>query len=265
VKYQVFGDVHANLDALDVVLEEGRRRGVEACLFTGDMVGYGPSPLECIARLWELDKQGRLAWVAGNHDRVSRGEIQPEGYSAEAIETLAWTGQLLAGEAWAQEFLKSAPLAADVNEKIQLTHDSLVEPGSAGYHRWPKKAEVELACLRHKAGRVCFYGHTHKMRAEVVQGQAGIVLVPMFGYEGDGSDPKPLRLGAEDIAWVGTGSVGFPTNPARRAEFLVFDDESWVIEKYAVEYPREAARARVSSVLGPVCSAAVVARIARWL
>ena len=265
MKYLVFGDVHANLDALDVVLEEGRRRGVEACLFTGDLVGYGPSPLECIARLRELDAGGQLAWVAGNHDRVARGEIKPKDYSTEAIETLAWTGQLLAREPWAREFLKSGPLSVDVNKGILLTHDSLVAPGSAEYHRRPKDGEVELACLRYKAGRVCFYGHTHEMRAEVVRVEAGMVLVPMFGHEGDGKDPTPLRLGAQDIAWVGVGSVGFPTNPGRRAEFLVFDDENWVIEKYAVAYPREAARARVESVLGPICSAEVVARIARWL
>ena len=265
MRYLVFGDVHANLDALDVVLEEGRRRGVEAWLFTGDLVGYGPSPLECIARLRAFSERGQLAWVAGNHDRVARGEIEPENYSTEAIETLAWTGQLLAGEPGALEFLKSAPLAVEVNEGIRLTHDSLAAPGSAGYSRWPKEAQAELACLRHSAGKVCFYGHTHTMRAEVFQNEAGVMLVPMFGHEGDGNDPTPLRLGAQDIAWVGVGSVGFPTNPSRRAEFLVFDDENWVIEKYAVAYPREAARARVKSVLGPVCSAEVVAQIARWL
>jgi hypothetical protein len=87
----------------------------------------------------------------------------------------------------------------------------------------------------------------------------------MVGYEGDGDDPTPLCLGPQDIAWIGVGSVGFPTNPGRLAEFLVFDDESWVIEKYAVAYPREVAQARVKSVLGPVCSAEVVAQIARWL
>lgn len=265
MRYLVFGDVHGNLDALDVVLKEGRQRGVEAYLFTGDLVGYGPSPLECIARLQKLAERGQLGWVAGNHDRVARGEIKPEHYSTEAMETLAWTGKLLAGEPEALEFLKSVPLAVSVNEGIWLTHDSLAAPGSAGYSRWPKAAGAELACLRHSAGRVCFYGHTHTMRAEMFKDEAGVMLVPMFGHEGDGNDPTPLRLGARDIAWVGTGSVGFPTNPARRAEFLVFDDKDWAIEKYAVAYPREAARARVESVLGPVCSPDVVAQIARWL
>ena len=161
MRYLVFGDVHANLDALDAVLDEGRRHGVEAWLFTGDLVGYGPSPLECIARLRAFSERGQLAWVAGNHDRVARGEIKPEGYSTEAIETLAWTGQLLVDEPSAREFLKSAPLSVDVNEGIRLTHDSMVAPGSAGYSRWPKEAQAELACLRHSAGRVGFYGHTH--------------------------------------------------------------------------------------------------------
>ncbi|MGD0017027.1 MAG: metallophosphoesterase family protein [Verrucomicrobiia bacterium] len=265
MRYQILGDVHANLTALETVLEAGKRHNAEAYLFTGDLVGYGPEPLECIARMQELAQRGQLAWVAGNHDRVARGEIEPLGYINEAAETLAWTRQLLAAEPWALEFLMTVPLAVKVNEGIQLTHDSLVAPGSAGYHQWPKRAEVELACVRHNEGRVCFYGHTHKMRAEVVRGEVGVVLVPMFGYEGEGDDPAPLRLGAQDIAWANAGSVGFPTNPSRLAEFLILDDKDWVIERYAVAYPREAARERLETKLSPVCSAEVVTQIARWL
>ena len=94
MRYQILGDVHANLTALETVLEAGRRHNAEAYLFTGDLVGYGPEPLECIARLQELAQRGQLAWVAGNHDRVARGEIEPLGYITEAVETLAWTRQL---------------------------------------------------------------------------------------------------------------------------------------------------------------------------
>lgn len=265
MRYLVFGDVHANIDALDAVLAAGAQRGAEAYLFVGDLVGYGPSPMECIERLVELQKRSVLAWVAGNHELVVREEVEPEDYSTEALETLEWTRGLVERESWASKFLAAAPLSVQVNDAILLTHDSLANPGSAGYHRWPQNAKSEFACLRWKGGRICFYGHTHMMRAEVFQPQTDIVLVPMDAHEGDGTDPHPLRLAADVLGWVGTGSVGLPTNPKRWPEYLILDDAEWTIEKYVADYPREKARERAVAVLGRVCSQPVVERIARWL
>jgi predicted phosphodiesterase len=265
MRYLVFGDVHANLLALDVVLAAGVAHEVEAYLFVGDLVGYGPNPLECIERLLPLKEQGSLAWVAGNHELVVRGEVEPDGYSGEALETLNWTRALLAATPAAREFVAAAPLSLQVNEGIWLTHDSLAQPGCASYHRWPQKAKSELACLRYHRGRVCFYGHTHTMRAEVIGGEPDIMLAPMEAHAGEGVDTHPLRLGTDGLGWIGTGSVGLPTNPERAAEFLILDDAEWTIEKYAVPYPRQEARQQVVAVVGKACSSAVAERIARWL
>ena len=265
MRHLVFGDVHGNLDAFEVVLAEGERRGAETYLFVGDLVGYGPCPLECIERLLPLQERGSLAWVPGNHELVVRGEVDPEGYSTEALETLAWTRRLLEANESAREFVAAPTLRAEVNNGIWLTHDSLAEPGRAGYHRWPQNAKSELACLRFEGGRICFYGHTHQMRAEFTAEIGDVMMVPMEAHEGDGRDPHPLRPGPDALAWIGTGSVGFPTNPRRLAEFLIFDDESWTVEKYATAYPREKARERVMKTLSAPCGRAVGEQIARWL
>src|ERR1041385_26337 len=167
MRYLVFGDVHANVLALDAVLEAGRARGVETYLVVGDLVGYGPDPLACIERLMPLVENGSMAWVAGNHELAMRGDVETDGYSVEALQTLGWTWNLMDDKPWAKEFIESAYLTTCVNDSIWLTHDSLATPSSGGYHRWPQNAKSELACLRHHGGRVCFYGHTHAMRAEV--------------------------------------------------------------------------------------------------
>jgi predicted phosphodiesterase len=267
VRYLVFGDVHANLTALDAVLAAGRKRGAEGYLFVGDLVGYGPEPLECIDRLLPLQEQGDLAWVAGNHELLVRGEVVPTGYSDEALETLEWTRGLLEQNPRAKEFVESAMLAVCANGSIWLAHDSLAEPGSGGYHRSPRNAKSELACLRFHKGRVCFYGHTHSMRAEL-HVESGVMLAPMPAQAGDEPDARPLRLKEGQLGWIGTGSVGLPTNRERRAEFLILDDgdpSSWTVEKYEVEYSRETARARVRGILGKECSTEVVEKICRWL
>lgn len=268
MRYLVFGDVHGNVLALDTVLEAGRARGAEGYLFVGDVVGYGPNPIECIERLLPLAQSGSLAWVVGNHELALRGDFEPIGYSAEALQTLEWTRKLVEGKLAAKNFLASGHLTSVANDLIWLTHDSLADPSSGGYHRWPQNAKSELACLRSNQGRVCFYGHTHKMRAELTQGAKPVVLVPMTTHETDGIDPHPICLQPRDLGWIGTGSVGFPTNPQRRPEFLILDETAggdWRIEKYDVAYDREAARERVRVGLGSDCSKDVVERIARWL
>ncbi len=100
MRYLVFGDVHANLLALDAVLAAGGARGAEAFLFVGDLVGYGPDPLECMERLKPLADNGNLAWVAGNHELAIRGDVESTGYSPEAIQTLAWTWKQMGDKPW---------------------------------------------------------------------------------------------------------------------------------------------------------------------
>jgi predicted phosphodiesterase len=267
MRYLVFGDVHGNVDALDTVLAAAGPLDVGGYLCVGDVVGYGPSEVECLERLIALQRAGKLAWVAGNHELAVRGDIDLEGYTVEAIKTLAWTESLLAAHESAKDFLLAAPATLFVDDAIWLTHDSLADPGSGHYHRQPQSAKSELACLRHQGGRVCFYGHTHMMRAEVLI-NSGVFLVPLEAHESAGKDPRPLRLPAGQLAWIGTGSVGLPTNQKRLAEFLVLDDaggEEWVLEKYALQYPRDKAKERARAVLTGPCGEAVAERIVRWL
>jgi len=267
MRYLVFGDVHGNLTALDAVLAAGRKRGAEAYLFVGDLIGYGPQPVECIERLMPLQERGDLGWVVGNHEMLIRGEADRTGYSDEALETLDWTKAQLEQHPRAKEFVHSGELTVCANGLIWLTHDSLASPGSGGYHRSPRNAKSELACLRYSEGRVCFYGHTHAMRAEL-HGDAGVILAPMPAQAGDGVDPRPLRLTAGELGWIGTGSVGLPTNRERRPEFLILDDgdaAKWTVEKYEVAYSRDTARAHVRGILGKECSKLIVEQICRWL
>ena len=265
MRYLVFGDVHGNVEALDAVLAQAPRHGATAFLFVGDLVGYGPSPVECIRRLCELQQAGRLAWVAGNHDLAVRGDAEIERFTEEAVATLRWTRSLLESEPWAREFLAGGEVVTKVNVGIWLTHDSLAVPTSGGYHRTSQNAAGELNALRARRGKICFYGHTHALRAEVLVDTSKVVIAPMVTPPPNERDPHPLRLEPGELGWVGVGSAGFPTNPKRQPEYLVLDDEEWLVEKYTVDYPRDAVRTRTQQVLRAVCPQAVADRISRWL
>ncbi|MEO1617845.1 MAG: metallophosphoesterase family protein, partial [Planctomycetota bacterium] len=47
----IISDVHGNLEALTAVLDAIESLGIERIVCLGDIVGYGPNPVECIQLL----------------------------------------------------------------------------------------------------------------------------------------------------------------------------------------------------------------------
>ncbi|MCH7663495.1 MAG: metallophosphoesterase, partial [Chloroflexi bacterium] len=66
----IISDIHANLTALETVLEHAGE--VERVWCLGDVVGYGPSPNECIETVKQLPN---LTCLLGNHDAAAIGQI----------------------------------------------------------------------------------------------------------------------------------------------------------------------------------------------
>ena len=59
-------DVHGNVPALESVLAEAEREGVDRWLLGGDYAAFGPWPAEAVARLRELPD---AVWLRGNGER----------------------------------------------------------------------------------------------------------------------------------------------------------------------------------------------------
>jgi len=61
----VITDVHANLPALEAALESIRAEGYDALFHTGDTIGIGPYPAECLELLLNTPN---IHFVMGNHE-----------------------------------------------------------------------------------------------------------------------------------------------------------------------------------------------------
>src|ERR1700747_73219 len=86
MRYLILSDIHANLTALDAVLEAAKGRWDKAaCL--GDLVGYGPQPNEVIERIKDL---GATA-IRGNHDKAVSGIDDAEDFNPLARHATMWT------------------------------------------------------------------------------------------------------------------------------------------------------------------------------
>ena len=48
MKYAVIADIHGNLEAFEVVLEDAKNQKCTHYCCVGDVVGYGANPKECL-------------------------------------------------------------------------------------------------------------------------------------------------------------------------------------------------------------------------
>ncbi|GAC1662824.1 MAG: hypothetical protein NVS9B9_24570 [Ktedonobacteraceae bacterium] len=154
MRYAVFTDVHANIEALEAVLakidELAQQEPIDQIWFLGDLVGYGPNPNECIVTLRERTD----VIIAGNHDWAAVGKIDLEDFSAAARTSAEWTAEQLTEEH--REFLTNLP------ERIHLKECTLVH-GSPYGPLWEYLTSEVLAerSFQYFTSRYCFVGHTH--------------------------------------------------------------------------------------------------------
>jgi predicted phosphodiesterase len=156
VRYGVLADVHANLHALDAVLETLRGEGAEAYLFAGDVVGYGAFPNECVEIISGLDAVA----VAGNHDLIALGALPSNRCFRLARTTLEWTREVLTTDA--RRYLEQLPRTAEPHRSVLVAHGSVDDPEE--YTLRPEQAARQLDGLRVERPHVeiLILGHTHR-------------------------------------------------------------------------------------------------------
>jgi predicted phosphodiesterase len=237
MKIALISDIHANLPALEAVLDEIFRRGdVESTYHLGDLVGYAPWPNETV----ELIRTRGIAGIAGNYDSTVATDYKHCGckYEDPRQEELShlsydWTRKHTSLEA--KGFLGALPFRLDVRPlgghvggpTLILVHgtptmNTLYWTEDRPEAFCTKMAETAAA----KTGDVIAFGHTHLPYHRVVEG----------------------------IHFVNTGSVGRPKDGDRRAGFVVLDLGAGdpTVEFIRVEYDvKKAADAIRSSDLPP--------------
>ena len=89
----VISDIHSNLEALTVVLEDIRSKDIEEIFCLGDVVGYGPDPVACL----DLINQAKCRFILlGNHEE---GLITgAEDFNVKARMAMQWTRIQLEGK-----------------------------------------------------------------------------------------------------------------------------------------------------------------------
>jgi diadenosine tetraphosphatase ApaH/serine/threonine PP2A family protein phosphatase len=154
MRYAIFTDIHANLEALEAVLAKidqlAQEDPIDQIWFLGDLVGYGPNPNECIDMLRERTDM----IIAGNHDWAAVGKIDLEDFSEAARISAEWTAEQLTEDH--RTFLANLP------ERLEKDDCTLVH-GSPYGPLWEYLTSEVLAerSFQYFATRFCIVGHTH--------------------------------------------------------------------------------------------------------
>jgi diadenosine tetraphosphatase ApaH/serine/threonine PP2A family protein phosphatase len=220
--YLLLSDIHANLEALEAVLEADRvLPPPDAVLLLGDVVGYGPDPAAVIDRLRNLP--WILMAIRGNHDRVVAGIDDGTGFNGDALTAARWARTAIGADdrRWLAT-LPRGPLTLPGGELA--VHGSPLDED----HFLFSAESIRLAFDSHPAGLI-FCGHTHHPRAAVLDGHRCTVT--------------PLQRPKEELSVVpgqrllfNPGSVGQPRDGDPRASYARYDAAAGRITLLRVAY-----------------------------
>lgn len=224
-------DLHANLEALEAVLEHAHRHGgAEQFAFLGDLVGYGADPGPVVDRVQAAVATGALA-IKGNHDEAATRGAPPAMRDA-AAQAVTWTREHLSREQLA--FLAGLPLSIERGDRL-FVHASAVDPARWIYVLSPVDASRSL---RSVGAREIFSGHTHTPALYHLAANRSIgAFKPVPG--------TPIKLTSFHRWLVIPGSVGQPRDGNPAACYAMLDDVADIVVFHRVPYDTERAARKI--------------------
>ncbi len=223
MKYAIIADIHANLEAFQVVLQDIEKQKCTHVACLGDVVGYNANPKECLDTVRAMN----IPCVKGNHDEFCSSDTPMEGFSPHAAEAGNWTrGKLTEDDRkWLRD-LKFLRLVSN----FTIVHATLDAPQRWGYV-FDKLAAA--ASFTYQNTPVCFFGHTHVpvafIRDSVVRG---------------GTYSK-FRVEPGRKYFVNVGAVGQPRDSNPKSAYVIYDMDEGSIELRRLEYDIAAAQKKI--------------------
>jgi predicted phosphodiesterase len=230
MRYLVLSDIHANLEALETVLESAGSIGYDRVAVLGDLVGYGGDPDAVVERIRALDP---IAIVRGNHDKVAAGLEDLSGFNAIARRAALWTRESLKPEN--QRYLVALPVGPlPLDGTVLICHGS---PEDEDLYIFSDRDA--LRALKESTRAVCLFGHTHlPLVVRLIDDTLDLVARATLAETRVDLDPTLKYL-------INPGSVGQPRDGDARAGFAILDLTTSSIVLYRVPYPVPEAQAKI--------------------
>ena len=223
MKFAIIADIHANLEAFEVVLEDIKSQNCTHIACLGDVVGYNANPKECL----DIVRSMNIPCVKGNHDEYCSSEEHLEGFNPAAAEAVNWTRKQLTDED--RQWLR------DLRYTRMVTSFTIVHATLDGPQRWGYVFDklAAAASFTYQNTAICFFGHTHVpvafMRDNMVRGGT---------YSKFKTEPGKKYF-------VNVGAVGQPRDGNPKSAYVVYDVFEGTIELRRLDYDIPKAQAKI--------------------
>jgi diadenosine tetraphosphatase ApaH/serine/threonine PP2A family protein phosphatase len=223
----IVSDIHANLEALQMVLQDITQRGIKDILCLGDVIGYGPNPREALFIAME-----RFEFtLMGNHEEAVL--FNPVGFNWKAEASASWTREQLNlrdrpkeenHKLW--DFVGGLkPSRLEEERKILFVHASPSEPLKEYILPADAGSPDVMERIFSKLSWVGFGGHTHHPGIFTEDGR--------FIRQSSLNGPFDLEGGRY---FVNVGSVGQPRDGDPRACYAIFDGKTIEYRRIAYDF-----------------------------
>jgi putative phosphoesterase len=206
VKIALIADIHANLNALEAVMQDAGRRGITVFLNAGDLIGFGAFPNEVIQALYSKNALS----VIGNFDLEVLDKTNI-GKGSKKF-SLEYSRNVLSKSN--ETYLRTLPAKLELeifHKKLLMVHGSPDSVDEHLYHDTPEKRFEELA---QKSGvDIIVFGHSHDQFTKKVDG----------------------------TLFINPGTVGMPRDANPQAAYAVITANPFSVELVRVNYEVEAA------------------------
>jgi diadenosine tetraphosphatase ApaH/serine/threonine PP2A family protein phosphatase len=218
MRFGIFSDTHANIEALKAVLNAFESERIDQYICLGDTVGYGASPNECCA----LIRSKATHTILGNHDAAVAGRMDYSYYYHAARHALDLHARQLAPEH--KDWLKSLPYEVREGE-VHFCHGSPLNIEEFDYI-FARDQAAQCMEIWDTLGRITLIGHSHLCKSFALSIDNGVHEVVSESFE--------LRPDWKYI--VSVGSVGQPRDYDPRASYTVYDTDTKTFQFKRVEY-----------------------------
>ena len=205
-------DIHANLPALECVLDKIHEDAVDEIIIGGDCIGIGPYPAETLSRIMTLQN---CSFINGNHEivsiigpnKIAKDIIGEEGY----FEHANWcTNQL---NSTMIEYLKSKPLNLMKEIEGVLCHflhypfDQNAGNSEYTFIHVERDEKKLMDAFSNFSGKLICYGHDH-----------------------------PGNLIVDTRTYLNPGSLGCFNKPIARFAVIEIHQGDFTHKNYAIQY-----------------------------
>ena len=241
MRYAILSDIHGNLEAFEAVLNDLAGTDIQKLIFLGDIVGYGPSPEECIALL-----RGKFdVMIAGNHDWAVTGKTDINTFNSVAKHAIEWTIAHLSPDD--KKFLTELPLKKE-EEGLTFVHASPLNPQDWVYVFSGYEAVRNLRAVKND---LCFVGHSHIPSVFVLNEFGELFFSKKF---------SEIVLEGKIRFLINVGSVGQPRDGSSLASYGILDMKKRVFYLRRVRYSFETTQKKIISAGLPSILAERLAR-----